>query len=93
MTEVEEVNTPETAEPKEEPRKTRLDWLIADISEVEIDVTPELWESMLTHAAEFLSAGGRIEWSRWAMLGPASRAAFAEAAAALKIRSALEGGS
>lgn len=90
--EVEEVKTEETAEPKAESRKTRLDWLIADISEVEIDVTEELWASMLTHAMEFLSAGGRISWERWSMLGPASRLAFVEAAAALKIRSALEGG-
>ena len=82
------------AEPEaQEIRKTRIDWLIADISETEVEVTEELWRSMLNHCAEFLSAGGRISWERWAMLSPASRAAFSEAAAALKIRSALEGNS
>ena len=72
------------------PRKSSLDWFLGDISSVEIDITPELFERMIEHAALYLSAGGMITWERWSMLGAASREAFAEAAARLKIRSALE---
>lgn len=65
------------------------DWFISDLGILAVPLTPELKETMLNHAKEFLTAGGRVEWERWALLGPASRAAFREASEELKIRQVL----
>lgn len=66
-----------------------IDWFTADIGGLEVPLTEALQGAMLAHAKEFLAAGGRVEWERWALLGPASRAAFREAAEELKIRNVL----
>lgn len=66
-----------------------IDWFIADVGALSVELTPALSEAMMAHAKEFIAAGGQIGWERWALLGTASRAAFREAAEALKIRAVL----
>lgn len=68
---------------------TCVDWFLADLGGIQVPLTEELRAAMLAHAREFLAAGGRVEWARWALLGPASRAAFREAVEEMKIRAVL----
>lgn len=71
-------------------RQVQADWLMVDVLGIEITLTREMEDGLVMHAKEFLASGGRISWERWAMLGPASRAAIREAADELKIRTVLE---
>lgn len=67
-----------------------VDWFIADVANATVEVTDELVDAMMLRATEYLLANGSVPWDRWAMLDPLSRAAFVEAAEAIRVRRALE---
>jgi predicted deacylase len=64
-------------EPK--PVKVRVDYFMAEVFNVEIDVTPEAMEAMAQQAEAFLRCGGMV-WDKWSLLNEASRTAFLMAA-------------
>lgn len=73
--------------------KSVIDWFIADMVQMEVDVNEELYEALVQNAMEFLKANGTVDWKSWSMLGEASRKAFADAGERIKTRSVLrEGG-
>ena len=68
-------------EPK--PAKVRIDYFMAEVFNVEIDITPESLEVMAQAAYSFLKCGGMV-WEKWSLLNDASRTAFLMAAERLK---------
>lgn len=72
------------------PVKTVIDWFIADLAQIPIEVPEEMYETMVAQAIAYLKVGSPITWERWSQLGEASRLAFVDAAERLKIRSVLE---
>lgn len=71
-------NAPENA-----PVKVRVDYFMAEVFNVEIDVTPQALEIMAQQAEAFLRCGGMV-WDKWSLLNDASRTAFLMAAEKVK---------
>lgn len=65
------------------PVKVRIDYFMAEVFNVEIDVTPESIEIMAQQAEAFLRCGGMV-WDKWSLLNDASRTAFLMAAERVK---------
>ena len=65
--------------PDDKPVKVRVDYFMAEVFNVEIDVTPESLEVMAQAAYGFLKCGGMV-WDKWSLLNDASRTAFLMAA-------------
>jgi hypothetical protein len=59
--------------------KVRIDWFLADVFAVEIDVTDEAQAQMVVHAEMFLRCGNTLSWDKWSLLSESSRAAFLKA--------------
>lgn len=74
----------------EEKQKVRVDWFIADVANVEIELSEELVGGLVEGAIEYLQANGSLRWEQWSLLSGASRAAFAEAGKQLKLREVLD---
>lgn len=70
--------------------KVRIDWFLADVANVEIQLTPELTTAMIGMAVEYLKVSRGIPWEKWSLLSEASRAAFQAAAEQLKIREMVD---
>jgi hypothetical protein len=73
----------------EEKKKVRVDWFIADVANIEIDVSPELMGGLIGNAIEYLKVG-ELTWEKWSLLSEASRAAFVEAKNQLQTRDTLD---
>jgi hypothetical protein len=71
------------SEPEDKPVKVRVDYFMAEVFNVEIDVTPETLEVMASAAEAFLKCGGMV-WDKWSLLNDASRTAFIMAAERVK---------
>lgn len=65
------------------PVKVRVDYFMAEVFNVEIDVTPESLEVMAQAAEGFLRCGGMV-WDKWSLLNDASRTAFLMASERVK---------
>jgi hypothetical protein len=65
------------------PVKVRVDYFMAEVFSVEIEVTPEALEIMVQQAEAFLKCGGMV-WDKWSLLNDASRTAFLMAAERVK---------
>lgn len=74
----------------EDPKKVRVDWFVADVANVEIDLTDDLMTGLIGNAVEYLRANGAITWEKWSLLSSASRAAFSAAASQLKARESMD---
>ena len=70
--------------------KVRIDWFLADVANVEIQITPELTAAMVGMAVEYLRVSKGISWEKWSLLSQASRTAFQAAAEQLKIREMVD---
>lgn len=66
------------------PVKVRIDWFMADVLAVEIELNEQALEEMVSHAAGYLRAGGPVPWDRWSLLSEASRTAFLMASERVK---------
>ena len=64
--------------------KVRVDWLIADVANIEIDLTPDLMGALIEAAVKFKQAGGALTWEKYSLLSDASRAAFQAAEEKMK---------
>jgi hypothetical protein len=73
----------------EETKKVRVDWFLADVANVEIDLTSDLMAAMIANALQYLKTG-TLTWEKWSLLSEASRYAFAEASSQLKTRDTLD---
>lgn len=71
-------------------RKVRIDWFIADVAEVEVQVTEELIGSMISTAMQYLRVNGNVPWEKWSLLSTTSRMAFEAAAEQLKTRETVD---
>ena len=65
------------------PVKVRVDYFMAEVFNVEIEVTPDSLEIMAQQAEAFLKCGGMV-WDKWSLLNDASRTAFIMAAERVK---------
>lgn len=70
--------------------KVRIDWFLADVANVEIQLTPELTAAMVGMAVEYLKVSKGIPWEKWSLLSKESRAAFQAAAEQLQIREMVD---
>lgn len=66
------------------PDKIRIDWFLADVVNVEIDLTPELMGALIEAAIRYKQAGGTITWEKYSLLSDASRLAFEAAEEKMK---------
>jgi len=64
--------------------KVRLDWFIGDVTNVEIDVTPELMGALIEAAIQYKRSGGTLTWEKYSLLSDASRLAFEAAETKMK---------
>lgn len=75
----------------EEKQKVRIDWFMADVLSVEIEVNEEVLKGLVLSAIQFLKANpGGMPWEKWSLLSDVSRVAFSEAAEQLRVRNALD---
>jgi len=74
----------------EEKRKVRIDWFLADVANVEIEVTEELLTALVGNAIEYIMVNGTMPWDKWSLLSKCSRDAFVAAAKQLKLRDTLD---
>lgn len=75
----------------EETTKTSVDWFLADILTLKVDVTPELRELLKKRAAEYVTITSALpSWDRWLMLGDATREAFLDVLADMAATKALD---
>lgn len=70
--------------------KVRIDWFLADVANVEVELTEELMAAMVGMAIQYLKVTGHMPWERWSLLSEASRAAFESAAEQLKVRETVD---
>ena len=73
----------------EQAPSERVDWFMADVFSVTAKVGEKEMESLIAAAVQYLKVG-RLDWKDWSLLSPSSRAAFAAAAASLKIEGAFK---
>lgn len=74
----------------EEKQKVRVDWFLADVATVEIEVTQELMGAMIGTAFQYLKVNGDLPWEKWSLLSEVSRSAFMAAAEQLKTREIVD---
>lgn len=75
----------------EEKQKARIDWFMADVLNVEVEINEDVLKGLIVSAMEFLKANpGGMPWEKWSLLSQASRVAFSEAAEQLKVRNTLD---
>lgn len=68
--------------------KTRVDWFLADILNIQIEVKDEDREALVQQAEAWLKATGQVPWDRWAMLGDESRKILVEAGERVRLEAA-----
>ena len=73
-----------------EQEKVRVDWFMADVVNLEIDLTEKLVGALMANAVEYLHVNGGMPWEKWSLLSGASRIAFVEAAKQLKLRDTID---
>lgn len=77
-------------DPIEERPKVRVDWFIADVISISVELDGKLMEEMVGQATQYLKANpGGVPWEKWSLLSEASRMAFAEAAERIRVREVL----
>lgn len=66
--------------------KTRIDWFMADVLEVSVEVNEEMLEALVKAAEMYLRGGGKPpDWREWSLLSEASRMAFLKAAENMRV--------
>ena len=71
------------SEPKQ---KVRIDFFIADVANVEIDVSEELLEGMMEKATQYLQIKGGVGWQEFSLMSDLTRFVFQQAAERLHER-------
>lgn len=68
-----------------EPIKVRVDWFLADVMVVEVQLDEDLKGRLVAEAEMYIRTNGRLPWEKWSLLSDASRAIFLEASERAKV--------
>lgn len=69
----------------DEVDKARVDWFMADIFVIGIEITDAMRANLLAEAARYIRANGSLPWDKWSLLSDFSRKVFEEAAKHVEI--------
>ena len=61
-------------------KKVRIDFFIADVANIEIDVTDDLIENMMEQATQYLMLNGKVDWNTYSLMSDLTRFIFNQAA-------------